>query len=104
MNRNQLYNYLVDLGLKRLIKHHYGKKFNGHYAYHTEFVPDMNTSMRIESIITDWGYIRGVNRIYICRNEIVLASDYDSCKINMNYKDIKKFEVRMYDENEEYIL
>ena len=99
MNRNQMYDYLKEIGLKPLM-HHRGRRHR-QPLYHTEFVEDFETSLRIDSIITDWGYISGFNRINLYVKEIALESDIDFCKININYKDIKKFEVVMIDEDEE---
>lgn len=98
MNRNQMYNYLKEIGLKPLI-HHRGRKYR-QPVYHTEFVEDFNTSLKIDSIITDWGYITGFNRINLYAKEISLESDLELGQININYENIKKFEVIMYDEDE----
>lgn len=98
MNRNQMYTYLKEIGLIPLI-HHRGRKHR-QPVYHMEFVEDKESSLRIDSIITDWGYISGFNRINLYAREIALESNIDFCKININYKDINKFEVVMFDEDE----
>lgn len=59
--------------------------------YHTEFrLNEGQVDCRIDF---DWGYIRHVNRIHLCKNEMVVESKFADMKVNINYKDIKKFEV-----------
>ena len=97
-NRNRMYDYLDEIeGLYPLKISHggvtvdYGRK----RFYHTEFRIDANTDAKSFTIVTDWGYIRGCTSIHLCRNELVVESDFGNCKINMYYKNIEKFEVRI---------
>ena len=99
MNRNQMYQYLKEIGLYPVM-HRRGPK-KKHRMYHIEFVPDKNKNHRISHILTDWGYIEGFEHIHLYANEVALESNYEFCKININYRDIEKFEVVMFDEDEE---
>lgn len=105
MNRNQMYNYLKSLGMKPII-HRRGKKGVKHRSYHVEFVIDReNINQTIRMIMTDWGYIRGFQSIHLCKEEIVVVSDYGTGKINMYYKDINKFEVIIDEiDEDEYLI
>ena len=94
MNRNQMYLYLKDKGMYPCSIYR-GKRSNGKGKfYHTEFRLNQETQQSI-TIITDWGYIRGCTSIHLCTNELVVESDYGQCKINIYYKNIEKFEVRV---------
>lgn len=93
MNRNQMYHYLNDIGLYKLIHRRSDKK-----SYHFEFVEDRNSDRKVYAIVTDWGYIRGFTSIHLCMNEIVVESDYGFAKINMFYKHMNKFEVLFDDD------
>lgn len=94
-----MYEYLKGIGLHPVM-HRRGPK-KRHRIYHIEFTPDYREDYWIERIITDWGYLRGFNRIHLCLNEIVLENGMGA-KVNINYKDINKFEV-VLEEDEEYI-
>lgn len=95
MNRNQMYDYLKGLGLVPLF--HWSD-----FGYHTEFVADAKKNEMMESVIFDWGYVRGFDSIHLCANEIVIECRHGFGKINVYYKDINKFEVRLMDRDEEY--
>ena len=84
-----MYDYLKSIGLFPVM-HRRGKK-KKHRIYHIEFTTDYHKNQIIEYIYTDWGYIRGAESIHLCQNEIVIESFHT--KININYKDIDKFEV-----------
>lgn len=99
MNRNQMFEYLKGLELKQLV-HHRDRRSKRHPNYHIEFVEDRNLTLKIDSIVLDWGYVRGFNRIHLCRDEVVLESDYGFAKINIKYNKIEKFEVVIFDEDE----
>lgn len=99
MNRNQMFEYLKSLGLKQLFHHRDGRS-KRNPKYHVEFVEDRDKSLKVDSIVLDWGYVRGFNRIHLCRDEIVLESDFGFTKINIKYNKIEKFEVVIYDEDE----
>ena len=101
MNRNQMYIYLKDIGMYPIARWRDSKR-KTHPKYHIEFVVDKESNMVLDSIVTDWGYIRGFNRIHLFRDELVLESDHEFCKINIKYRNIEKFEVRLF-EDEEYL-
>lgn len=90
MNRNQLYHYLKEKGLYGIFR----RRKNG---YHVEFCENAESDYGIYRILTDWGYIRGVERIHLCTNEVVIESKYGFGKVNIFYKDMDKFEVELYD-------
>lgn len=90
-----MYHYLKSLGL-------YPVKVTGRYKrkkqYHVEFRENRKYPERkLQAVITDWGYVRGVFSIHLCLDEVVLESEYGDCKINIYYKSMGKFEV-IYDE------
>ena len=96
-----MYIYLKSLGMRPMMRWR-GPK---HRFYHTEFVPERTSNQTINMIILDWGYVRGFQSIHLCKNEIVIESDYGNAKINMNYKDINKFEVIIDEiDEDEYII
>ena len=92
MNRNMMYDYLKSIGMYPVI--HRRK-----VGYHVEFRKDYRKNQTIEGIILDWGYVRGFDSIHLCRDEIVLEA-LDS-KINIKYKSIEKFEVIIYEDEDE---
>ena len=47
-------------------------------------------------LITDWGYIRHIDAFYLCKDEVVIEAKYSDMKVNMKYKSIEKFDVRVY--------
>lgn len=99
MNRNQMYNYLKDIGMYPIMRWRDPSK-KRHPKYHIEFVVDRNSNLYIDSIVTDWGYLRGFNRIHLCRDEVVLESDFESAKVNIKYNKMNKFEVRIFEREE----
>ena len=91
MNRNVMYNYLKEIGLYPIFVHHESGK-----SYHVEFRTQQQHTYSI--IETDWGYIRRFSSIHLCTDEIVIETQIGEMKVNINYKDIKKFEVRLLEE------
>lgn len=92
MNRNVMYDYLKDIGMKPFFVYH--KK--GHY--HTKFTLDEDEPNSYCIIVTDWGYIRGCNTINLCTDEVVIESEcyyLGTAKINIRYDKMEKFEVRI---------
>ena len=92
MNRNQMYEYLKSLGMYGIFR--WAEDRN---SYHAEFVK--NNGQIDCRINTDWGYIRHVERIHLCMNEIVIESKYSDMKINIMYKSMEKFEVEIETED-----
>jgi len=88
MNRNVMYDYLLSKGLYKIFIWADDRK-----SYHTKF--RLNMGQIDCTIVTDWGYIRHVESIHLCKNEIVIESQYSDMKINIFYKEIKKFEVEI---------
>lgn len=94
MNRNVMYHYLTDLGLYSI-----RRWSDDRHRYHTEFVMDRDSNQTDITIIFDWGYVRHVRYIWLCNSEIVIQGGLSDLKINVNYRDIEKFEVRIeYDD------
>ena len=89
-NRYVMYEYLQTTGMKMLMIRTDKKR------YHSEFTLDQESQKYCE-VITDWGYIRGVESIALCRDEVVLISN-NSMKVNIKYKHINKFEVNCFEE------
>ena len=89
-NRYLMYDYLKTTGMKLLTIRTDKKK------YHMEFVLDQ-TCQKYCEVITDWGYVRGVETIALCRDEVVLISN-NSMKVNIKYKHMDKFEVHCFEE------
>lgn len=91
MNRNVMYDYLKEKGMYAMFIWADDRK-----SYHTEFrlQPHQNDCY----IITDWGYIRHVQSIHLCMNEVVIVGGFGDLKVNINYKDMQKFEVRIWEE------
>lgn len=90
MNRNMMYDYLLSVGMYKMFQWADDRK-----SYHVEFRLNSDKGQSDCKIITDWGYIRHIHSIHLCKNEIVIESRFTDMKINMNYKDIKKFEVEI---------
>lgn len=90
MNRNEMWHLLKETGMYHIIRWHPSKK-----SYHSEYVLNKDTNQTDCTIITDWGYIRHVDSIHLCKNEIVVESVIGRLKINIRYKHIKKFEVQI---------
>lgn len=100
MNRNRMYEYLEEIGMYSIFVSH-GQNYKGRRKYyHTEFRPNREMHKDRFTIVTDWGYIRGCSSIHLCMRELVVESDFGHCKINMFYKNIEKFEVRLEDIDE----
>lgn len=95
MNRNQMYNYLKEIEL--FPKVHWGDR-----GYHVEFVEDTSKNYEITGIVFDWGFVRGVDSIHLCADEIVIECKFGFGKINVYYKNIDKFEVKMIEKDEEF--
>lgn len=89
MNRNQLYDYLTSLGLFPLFI------WRDKKSYHVEFRNNADSDEKIGAIVTDWGYITGVDSIHLFTNELAVTCGYEMGQINMYYSKLDKFEVRM---------
>ena len=92
-----MYDYLKDMGMFPLMR---GKVGGRKKKYYVSFVIDKDSDYTDCLIVTDWGYIRHVDAINLCANEIVIEAKYSDMKININYKDIDKFEVKLYEDYE----
>lgn len=92
-----MYELLKDLGMKPLF---YGNKKGKKPKYYTKFTLDQESEQRDCLIETDWGYIRHVHSINLCQDEVVIESKYSDMKVNMYYKDIEKFDARIYYDDE----
>ena len=90
MNRNTMYDCLFAKGIKT------SRQYIGR-GYHIIFNIEPNQEC---DIVFDWGYIRGVQSIRLFTNECVIESRWEDMKVNVYYKDIDKFEVRLYEEQE----
>ena len=86
MNRNQMYEYLESKGMYPIFVRN--KK-----GYHAEFRLNKEKNQVDCRVQTDWGYIRHIQSIHLCMKEIVLEGRIDEMKVNINYKDIRNFEV-----------
>lgn len=97
-----MYDYLKEIGLypSKIWRDASRKR---HPRYHMVFGENKDNNLRIDSIITDWGYLRGFDTIYLCANEVVIESPFESCKVNIKYNEINKFEVILVDKDEEYL-
>ena len=91
MNRNRMYNYLKSKGMYAIFQQRKG-------GYHVEFRLNHDLNQSDCTVVTDWGYIRHIYSIHLCRDEIVIEAYMDRMKINMYYRDIKKFEVMIVEE------
>ncbi len=88
MNRNIMYEYLLSMGMYKIFRWKDDRK-----SYHTEF--RLNEGQIDCKILTDWGYIRHVESIHLCKNELVIESRFSDMKVNMFYRNIEKFEVEI---------
>ena len=88
MNRNTVYDYLKSKGMYGIFVWADNRK-----SYHTEF--RLNNGQGDCWIYFDWGYIRHVESIHLCQKEMVIESKYSDMKVNVFYKDIKNFEVKI---------
>ena len=90
MNRNTMYEYLLSEGMYKIFRWADDRK-----SYHTEFRPNKSSGQIDCKVVTDWGYIRHVEAIHLCKNELVIESRFSDMKVNIFYKEIKKFEVEI---------
>lgn len=90
MNRNMMYEYLLSLKMYKIFRWADDRK-----SYHTEFRLNNDENQTDCTIFTDWGFIRHVDSIHLCKNEIVIESKFSDMKINMFYRNIEKFEVKI---------
>lgn len=88
MNRNTMYDYLKSLKMYQMSVWHESRK-----KYHMKFVLNSDEEQTYCEIVTDWGYIRDVHTIHLCRDEIVIEAKLSDMKVNIKYRTIKKFEV-----------
>lgn len=91
-NRNRMYEYLKETDL-RITRRKLERK-----GYYLEFVLDESKGQTFCDVIFDWGYVRNVGAIALCAWEFVLIGRYGDMKLNMNYRDCKSIEVRVFDE------
>lgn len=96
MNRNELYQLLKELGMYPLFVR------RGKDRYHTRFVLNHDEGQHECHITTEWGYISYVEVINLYANEVKIEGRLTDMTININYKDIKKFEVEIFDEEDCY--
>lgn len=93
MNRHMMYDYLKSLGLKALFINK-----NRERGYHVRFTMDNDDDSQQDLwVYTDWGYIRHIDSIHLCRGEVVIEARYSDMKINIEYSKMKKFEVKIWD-------
>lgn len=95
MNRNTMYYYLKEKGLYSI-----RRWSDDRNRYHTEFRPNRELDQKNITIKFDWGYVRNVKYIWLYASEIVLEGAISDLKINVNYRDIEKFEVDIEYEDE----
>ena len=62
--------------------------------YNLEFYKD-NDIHETVSVITDWGHIREVESIALCTDEVVVLPKWSDMKVNILYKRMDVFEVRV---------
>lgn len=90
MNRSTIYEYLKSTDLYPL---YYSKT-----GYHIRFVLQRHqTFCRVNF---GYGFVRGVESIYLCGNELVIESKYGDMKINLYYKDIQELEVYIEEDSD----
>jgi hypothetical protein len=88
MNRNVMYHLLKDSGMKDLT--HWA---DDRRSYHTEF--RLTDGQSDCTVLFNFGYVRHVYSIHLCSSEIVIESKWSDMKVNVNYRDIEKLEVRI---------
>ena len=86
-NRSNIFTYMNTTGLS--IRKHMMER-----GYYIEFYKDNNKHESV-SVLTDWGYIRGVDSIALCTYEVVILSQWEDMKVNLLYRKMDKFEVRV---------
>lgn len=97
-NRNELYTYLKGLGMYPMMVRRDKK------SYSTEFRLNQEIGQYDSKITLDWGYISHVSTIHLYAKEVHIEDKFGHMSININYKDIEKFEVEIYEENEKMNL
>ena len=89
-----MYNYLREKGMYSITRWSDDRK-----RYHMEFRLNEAESQKDCTVFLDWGYIRHIKYIWLCTSEIVLEGAISDMKININYRNIEKFEVEIeYDD------
>lgn len=86
-NRSTIYDYMKTTGLS--IRKHKMER-----GYYLEFYKD-NDIHETVSVITDWGHIREVESIALCTDEVVVLPKWSDMKVNILYKRMDVFEVRV---------
>ena len=94
MNRNLMYDYLMGKGLFLKMIWRDTKKRTP--KYHVAFTLNKDEDQVDCDLITDWGYIRHIDAFYLCKDEVVIEAKYSDMKVNIKYKSIEKFDVRVY--------
>ena len=89
MNRNVMYGILKDNGMYAIFVHNEDHRT----GYHTEFRLNKDKGQYDCTLTFDWGYVRHIESIHLCMNEMVLISRYSDMKVNVKYKHIKNFEI-----------
>lgn len=84
MNRNEVYNILVDAGLNT-----YSVVVNNR-PYKKLYIPREWTLSFIHTQNID---IMDFNEVYICSDELVIRGKYEKFQVNIKYKDIETLEV-----------
>jgi hypothetical protein len=83
-----MYDLLKEKGLKDLSIWADNRK-----SYHTEF--RLQPSQTDCTVIFDFGYVRHIESIHLCSNEIVLEGKWSDMKLNVRYDKIKSIEVEV---------
>ena len=91
MNRNVMYEYLESKGLFLKVI-----RTNNSHKYYVTFTIDQESDQVDCDLITDWGYIRHIDTFYLCRDEVVIEAKYSDMKVNIKYRNIEKFDVRVH--------
>lgn len=66
-------------------------------AYHTEFVVDAE-GVDYNAIDVGWGTIQGFSAIKLFKSGVTIISRYEDMRINIGYGNMKKFEVKFFEE------
>lgn len=90
MNRDEMYRLLKEHGMYPVMIWADNRK-----SYHIRFDLNRNRDQHDCMILTEWGYIRHIVSIHLCTSEIVLEAEYGRMKVNIYYRNIDKFEVRI---------
>lgn len=94
MNRNVIYNYLKSIGMYPIIRYTKNRQ-----SYHIEFVVD-NDGIYYNAIDVGWGYIQGFGAIKLFKDGVRIISKYEDMEVHIDYADMKKFEVKLFEECE----